>query len=236
MLHIQNLWVRRGADYRVELPQLHLACGQVKAVIGASGCGKSTLLEMLGLILRPNGLQHFSLQPAKVHTRLDIAAWLASGQERRLAAVRARHIGFVLQSGGLLPFLTVKQNIQLPRRLLGLPAQCDWVTQTLEHLDLLPLLHRLPGQLSIGERQRVAFVRAIAHRPALLLADEPTAALDPPQAKRLFSLIIETVQQFNIAALLVSHDWALVNACAIPTLYGQPLRSVNGTVFTDARA
>jgi len=234
MLHIENLWVRRGANYRVQLPQLHLARGQVKAIIGASGCGKSTLLEMLGLILHPHGLQRFYLHPGNTPTGLDVAAWLASGQEQRLAAVRARHIGFVLQSGGLLPFLTVQQNIQLPRRLLGLPAKCDWISQTVEHLDLVPLLHRKPGQLSIGERQRVAFVRAIAHRPALLLADEPTAALDPLQAKRLFSLIIETVQQFNIAALLVSHDWALVKACAIPTLYGQPLYSSNGTVFTDA--
>jgi len=234
MLHIENLWVRRGANYQVKLPHLHLARGQVKAVIGASGCGKSTLLEMLGLILQPNDVKHFSLRPNSHKTGLNVGAWLASGQEQRLAAVRARHIGFVLQSGGLLPFLTVQQNIQLPRRLLGLPAQCDWVAQTVEQLDLVPLLHRLPGQLSIGERQRVAFVRAIAHRPALLLADEPSAALDPPQAKHLFSLIIQTVQHFNIAALLVSHDWALVKACAIPTLYGKPLQGANGTVFTDA--
>jgi len=232
MLHIQQLWVKRG-NYQIQLPQLHLARGQVKAVIGASGCGKSTLLEMLGLILRPDGVQHFSLQPDNIHSSLNVGAWLADAQEQRLAAVRARHIGFVLQSGGLLPFLTVRQNIQLPRRLLGLPPKCNWVTQTLEKLELIPLLQRLPGQLSMGERQRVAFVRAIAHRPALLLADEPSAALDPPQAKRLFDLIIETVQQFNIAALLVSHDWALVDACALPTLWGQPLQNGHGTVFTD---
>jgi len=234
MLHIENLWVKRGGNYRIQLPQLHLARGQVKAVIGASGCGKSTLLEMLGLILHPDGVQHFSLQPDNMKSGLDVRAWLADGQEQHLATARARHIGFVLQSGGLLPFLNVQQNIQLPRRLLGLPAKCDWVRQTVERLELTSLLHRLPGQLSLGERQRVAFVRAIAHRPALLLADEPSAALDPPQAQRLFSLIIETVQQFNIAALLVSHDWALVNACAIPTLYGQPLHGQTGTVFSDA--
>jgi putative ABC transport system ATP-binding protein len=230
MLHIENLWIRRGADFRMELPQLRLGRSEVAAVTGPSGCGKSTLLEMIGLILRPEGLGRFRLGDGEGQ---DVAECIAAGQEERLAGIRAKSLGFVLQNGGLLPFLSVRQNIELPRRMLGLPAGSQLVAETLEKLELMGLLDKLPAQLSIGERQRASFVRAIAHEPQLLLADEPTAALDPPQSRRLFELIIEIVRRFRIAALLVSHDWALVNACAIRTLIGKPQASGTGTVFQD---
>jgi len=165
---------------------------------------------------------------------IDVAALLAAGTQQALAAIRARQLGFVLQTGGLLPFLSVAQNIALPRRLLGLPVKDALIGDALERLELAALLNRLPGQLSIGERQRAAFVRAIAHRPQVLLADEPTAALDPPQAKRLFALMLEIARRLNIAVLVVSHDWALVEACAINPLHGRPQRGRAGTVFADA--
>jgi len=225
MLHVENLVINRGERYRIELPALHLAAGQVRAVVGQSGCGKSTLLEMLGLILRPDDLGRFTLAGE------DLGSMIADAAHERLAAIRARHLGFVLQSGALLPFLTVQKNIELPRRLLGLAPQTDLIQETLRDLNLQGLLQKLPAQLSMGERQRVAFVRAIAHQPKLLLADEPTAALDPPQAQRLFERIIELVQRFQIAALLVSHDWALVKRCGIPALHGKV--GEHGTVFGD---
>jgi len=254
MLLIEDMWVARGADYRIELPRLRLARGQVRALVGASGCGKSTLLEMIGLILRPQGLGRFWLgegcaAPAggdaagralaekqtagTAADTIDVAALLAAGAQQALAAIRARQLGFVLQTGGLLPFLSVHQNIALPRRLLGLPVDDALISDALLHLELAPLLDRLPGQLSIGERQRAAFVRAIAHRPQVLLADEPTAALDPPQAKRLFALMLDIARHLNIAVLVVSHDWALVEACAINALHGRPQRGRAGTVFAD---
>jgi putative ABC transport system ATP-binding protein len=230
MLHIEDLWIRRGAAFRMELPLLRLGRGEVAAVTGPSGCGKSTLLEMIGLILRPEGIGCFRLGDGEGQ---DVAKCIAAGREERLARIRAKHLGFVLQNGGLLPFLSVRQNIELPRRMLGLPTGSKLVAETLERLDLTGLLDRRPAQLSIGERQRASFVRAIAHEPQMLLADEPTAALDPPQSRRLFELIIEIVRRFRIAALLVSHDWALVNACAIRTIIGKPQTSGNGTVFQD---
>ena len=236
MLHIENMRIRRGADYQISLPHLSLGRGEVAAITGASGCGKSTLLEMIGLILRPDALGQFQLGDAG---GLDVAALLREDRQAQMADIRAQRLGFVLQSGGLLPFLSVRQNIELPRRMLGLPGKSELVDEAIGRLRLQPLLGKLPAQLSIGERQRVSFVRAIAHEPDLLLADEPTAALDPLQARRLFELIIEIVQRFQIAALLVTHDWDLVRDCAIRNIVGTLQggaadASADGTVFHDA--
>lgn len=214
LLEIRDLAIHRG-QWHIQLPELHLAQGELKAITGASGCGKSTLLELIGLVLKPEQLGCYRLGEQ------DIGQWLQTDDQARLADTRAQQLGFVLQSGGLLPFLSVQQNIQLPRRMLGLSLHSDAVAQAVDCLGLKPLLHQQPAQLSIGERQRVAFVRAIAHEPALLLADEPTAALDPPQARRLLELMIELVQGLNMAALLVSHDWALVQDCGLSRLAAQ---------------
>nr|WP_061291911.1 ATP-binding cassette domain-containing protein [Azotobacter vinelandii]WKN22014.1 ATP-binding cassette domain-containing protein [Azotobacter vinelandii] len=233
LLHIENLAIHRGT-YRILLPRLSLARGEVAAITGASGCGKSTLLEMIGLILRPEDLDRYELDERDAGAPLDIAALLRADRQARLADLRAQRLGFVPQSGGLLPFLDVRQNIALPRRMLGLPAGGERVEEAVERLGLRPLLHKKPAQLSIGERQRASFVRAIAHEPDLLLADEPTAALDPFQARRLFELIVETSQRLRIATLLVSHDWGLLRDCAIRRLVGVPEDGDGGTVFRDA--
>ncbi|MFB8830450.1 ABC transporter ATP-binding protein [Azotobacter sp. CWF10] len=234
MLHIENLAIHRGT-YRILLPRLSLARGEVAAITGASGCGKSTLLEMIGLILRPERLDRYELTDGEGAVPLDVAALLREDRQAPLADLRAQRLGFVPQSGGLLPFLDVRRNIELPRRMLGLPAGGERVEEAIERLGLQPLLHKKPAQLSIGERQRASFVRAIAHEPDLLLADEPTAALDPLQARRLFELIVETSQRLRIATLLVSHDWGLLRACAIRRLVGvADADNSGGTVFRDA--
>lgn len=233
MLRIEGMDITRGSggqSYRVALPSLQLQRGEVAAITGPSGCGKSTLLEMIGLILTPDQIDTYHLGDAPA---IDVANCLRQNQHTTLADLRARRLGFVLQTGGLLPFLSVRQNIDLPRRLGGVPAHSELVEDAITRLNLRPLLGKLPRQLSIGERQRVAFVRAIAHQPDLLLADEPTAALDPIQARKLFELIIEIVRQFRIAALLVTHDWDLVRDCGIRNIIGEPGGS-QGTVFRDA--
>lgn len=208
MIQIEGMAIMRGDaqhGFRVALPSLTLEKGEIGALTGLSGCGKSTLLEMIGLILRPDELTHFQLGDDLIITQAVL-----SNEQARLASLRAEKLGFMLQSGGLLPFLTVMQNIQLPRKMLGLTPHSAWLDHAIDHLQLRPLLSRLPRQLSIGERQRAAFIRAIAHEPALLLADEPTAALDPHNAQALYALIVEMVKQLDISALVVSHDWSLV--------------------------
>lgn len=227
MIQIEGLAITRGDPqhgFRVALPTLSLAKGEIGALTGLSGCGKSTLLEMIGLILRPDELHHFQLD-----NNLTITRTVLRHEQNKLSALRAEKLGFMLQNGGLLPFLTVMQNIQLPRKMLGLTPHSPWLDHAIDHLQLRPLLNRLPRQLSIGERQRAAFIRAIAHEPALLLADEPTAALDPHNAQALYALIVEMVKQLNISALVVSHDWSLVERFGFSHYHAQ--LEGDGSVF-----
>lgn len=215
MLAIQGMMVQRGQGahaHRIRLPELSLAPGQCLAITGPSGCGKSTLLETVGLLLAPSELEGFMLG----NPQQDVATLWRTQQQSELAMLRASDLGFVLQSGGLLPFLNVADNIALPRRLQGLPIKSERVRQAVNRLGLMPLMEKRPAMLSIGERQRVAFVRALAHEPKLLLADEPTAALDPHSARGLFALFMDVVEELQLAALVVSHDWALVETFGVP--------------------
>lgn len=223
MLHIEDLCVVRGEGdlaHRVYLPQLELRPGQVMAVTGESGCGKSTLLEAIGLLLRPDSVGRFDLSGA--NQQRDVAALLSTHQQAQLADIRARHLGFVLQNGGLLPYLTVQDNIRLPCQLLAMIPDKTLLARITDTLKLGPLLSKYPAQLSFGERQRTAFARAILHRPALVLADEPTAALDPHNARQLFSLFIDLVRQEGMMALVVCHDWPLVQRFNLPCLVARP--------------
>lgn len=218
MLDIKNLLVRRGEGalaHHVRLPRLQIGAGEILAITGESGSGKSTLLEAIGLLLAPVELERFRLGATQDQ---DIAQLLATDDQPALAAVRSRHLGFILQSGGLLPFLNVRDNISLPRRLLGMPVKSAHIDHAVEVLRLQGLLDKQPQALSIGERQRVACVRAIAHEPLLLLADEPTAALDPHSARRLFELLMSLVSSMGLSALVVSHDWALLKDFGLPRL------------------
>lgn len=235
MLHIDNLCVVRGQGaqaHHVYLPQLTLRPGQVIAVTGESGCGKSTLLEAIGLLLRPASIGRFELHDEK---QLNVAMLLNNNQQAKLADIRARHLGFVLQNGGLLPFLSVQDNIRLPCQLLGIAPDKAMQNRVIDALKLGPLLSKYPAQLSFGERQRTAFARAIMHRPGLVLADEPTAALDPYNAQQLFSLFIDLVAQEGMMALVVCHDWPLVQRFNLPCLVARLNSGASGQPKAQAQ-
>ena len=137
----------------------------------------------------------------------------------------------MLQTGGLLPFLNIRQNIELSCDILGKPVDRQWLEHIIQQLNVAHLLNHYPKQLSIGERQRVSFIRSIAHQPAVLLADEPTAALDPKNAEVLFDIIVRLVRENHLSALIVTHDWELIKGRNIPAIHGD----VNGqqAVFTN---
>ncbi|MBM3508224.1 MAG: ATP-binding cassette domain-containing protein [Alphaproteobacteria bacterium] len=191
----------RGFSLRIA--RLDLERGESLGVIGPSGSGKSTLLDVLALLRRPDRAARFRF------LEHDVAALWTSGDLGACVSLRARHIGVVLQTGGLLASLSVIDNVLLSPRLLGLDARA-WVDEMLEHLGLDALRHRLPAALSIGQRQRVAIARALAHRPALILADEPTASLDAEQSEAAMRLLCSLTAHAGTGLIVVSHDEALL--------------------------
>ena len=232
MLSIRGMEISRGRvgeAYRVCMPKLELSTGEVAAIVGPSGCGKSTLLESLGLILKPDQVEEFRLQDMDLASNKSLSL---QRREKYWARVRQHCMGFVPQTGGLLPFLSVKQNIELSTKMSGTALSATVQQTVIERLNLGPLLKRLPRDLSIGERQRVSFARSIAHQPMLLLADEPTAALDPLLAKELFSLIVDISRELRISALIVTHEWSIVADLGIRQITAQ-IQADRRTIFSD---
>lgn len=232
MLSVRGMEISRGRvgeAYRVCMPRLELSTGEVAAIVGPSGCGKSTLLEALGLILQPEQLEGFRLQEFDLSVNPQVST---QRREKYLARVRQHCMGFVPQTGGLLPFLSVKQNIELSTRMSGTALATAVQKTVVERLNIGSLLKRLPRDLSIGERQRVSFARSIAHQPMLLLADEPTAALDPVLAKELFSLIVDISRELKISALIVTHEWSIVADLGIRQINAQ-IQADRRTIFSE---
>ena len=117
--------------------------------------------------------------------------------------------------------LNIKENIELSCNLLTKKPDHQWLGHIISQLNVTHLLNHYPKQLSIGERQRVSFIRSIAHQPTVLLADEPTAALDPKNAEVLFDIIVRLVRENHLSALIVTHDWDLLDGLSIPSIQGK---------------
>lgn len=188
----------------MSIKRLDIARGAKLAFIGESGSGKSTLLELLAMLLRPDSCTEFSLRPQDGGIQHDLASeWLLNHTEK-FAEWRGRHVGYIMQTGGLLPYLTVQENIELPLRLLQIPLQ-DTARQWTSKLAISAQLGKLPAMLSVGQRQRAEVARALAHGPAILIADEPTSAVDPINAERMVELLCELADEFNVTLLLATH-------------------------------
>ncbi len=177
---------------------LDIARGESVAIVGPSGSGKSTLLNIIGTLDRPSSGQ--VLLNGKDLSQLDDLA---------LAAVRNQQIGFIFQAHHLLPQCTVLENVLLPTLAdKNNHARNDAVeraTQLLQRVGLGERLAHRPGQLSGGERQRVAVVRALINRPQLLLADEPTGALDRAAADSLGQLLVDLNREEGVTLIVVTH-------------------------------
>ena len=201
---------REKSDFRFTLiiPHLDIHRGRMMAVLGPSGCGKSTLLDMLALILRPAKAQAFHMYLDSGRSKLD----LFQASDVRLSAIRGSHIGYVLQSGGLLSFLSVRDNILLPGRLLGVPEKIlDACLKALvSRLGIAGQLNKKPQHLSGGQRQRTAIARALITRPAIVFADEPTAAVDQETAWEICQIFHSLAKDMGTALVTVSHDQMLM--------------------------
>ena len=178
---------------------LRVARGEIVALLGPSGAGKSTLLTAMALINPPTS------------GRIVISGeWVMEGERTRvdLRAFRRRHLGFVFQKANLIPFLNAVENVQIALEINDVPPRAAR-RRAMELLDYLGVGHRaanLPEALSGGEQQRVAVARALANEPGLILADEPTAALDSRLGRQVMELFRKLAHERNAGVIVVTHD------------------------------
>jgi putative ABC transport system ATP-binding protein len=193
-----------GASFTLHIPRLAINRGEFVAFVGESGCGKTTLLDLLGLISQPTAAIRFD-----VYFNGGNRESISTATESRLADIRRRHVGYVLQNGGLLPFLSVGENILLVRRANNL-GRSEEGRRLADQLGIMGQWRKKPSFLSGGQRQRVAIARALAHSPALVLADEPTGAVDKMTAREIRILLGEAARARHATVLIVTHDEPLV--------------------------
>lgn len=189
---------------------IDLSCqrGTMVAITGASGVGKSTLLHILGGLDRPTSGQ------------VEVAGEKLTGKnEMELAAFRARHVGFVFQHHYLLEDFSALENLIVPQLVLGKSKEeAERQGKTLlERVGLGKRMSHLPSQLSGGEQQRVAVARALANRPSVLLADEPSGNLDTVTAESLHTLLSEVASADGVTMIIATHNADLASRCHMQT-------------------
>ena len=199
MLHIDS--VRKS--YRqpngerlpiLDVPQLHVEAGEQVVIRGRSGCGKTTLLNSIaGLTTVDSG--------AIVLNGIDLTKLSEAGRDR----FRARKIGYVFQTFNLLAGFSALENVLLGMTFTGQRPDLGRASDLLDRVGLSHRAKHKPSSLSVGEQQRVAVARALANKPLLLLADEPTANIDPAHQQQVVELLKEACQEENVAMLLVTH-------------------------------
>lgn len=200
---------KRENGYRLLVKNLAVAKGARIALTGPSGCGKSTLLDIIGLSLAPDSAEEFKFAPEMSEYAIE-PLWNMRDFDG-LARLRLKYIGYVLQTGELLPFLNAGENMLLAAKLAGCTDAEATARNLAARLGVARLWNAMPATLSVGERQRCAIVRALAAKPAVILADEPTAALDPLHADKVMEVFLSCVEESGSALILATHnaEWAL---------------------------
>ncbi len=188
---------------------LEVAAGDLLSIMGPSGSGKSTLMNIIGLLGRPTAGSYF----------LD-GRDVSSMKDRELSAFRNMHIGFVFQSFNLLDHLTALENVAVPLvyRGLGRGEIRRRARAMLEKVGMEDRLGHKPDQLSGGQKQRVAIARALVGEPAVVLADEPTGALDSDTAKEVMQLLIRLNREERNTIVIITHDPLIARQCTRQTL------------------
>ena len=183
----------------VDSVDIRIDAGELMMLMGDSGCGKTTLISLLGCILTPDDGE------------LRIDGDLVDPNVQDLSVIRREKIGFVFQLFHLLPYLTALENVMVAMDLAQTKTNEaeSRATELLTHVGLRERLHHRPAQLSGGEKQRVSFARALANRPKIIFADEPTANLDSRQSDNLMGLIQELRQEHQTTIAIVTHHEGL---------------------------
>ncbi len=183
---------------------LTIPYGEFAAIGGPSGSGKSTLLNICGLIDSADG-GRYTLEGRTV----------SNLSEDDLTKVRRERLGFIFQSFNLIPVMSARENVEYPLLLTGMDKQSrkQTVDAIIEKVGLAPYAHHLPDKLSGGQRQRVAIARALVKRPALVIADEPTANLDTKTATQIIDLMHELGSEHKTTFIIATHDERMVERC-----------------------
>ena len=190
----------KGSSNKIEVLKgvdLQLFPGEIVALVAPSGAGKSTLLQIAGLLDKPLSGKIF-IDGQEIQSKSD----------NQLTMIRRREIGFVYQFHHLLPEFSSRENIDLPQLANGFPSK-DAKRRSNELLDLVNLANRSdhrPAELSGGEQQRIAICRALANKPKIILADEPTGNLDQNTTLSVFESLLKIVKKTNLAALIATHN------------------------------
>ncbi|MEK2024146.1 ABC transporter ATP-binding protein [Vibrio parahaemolyticus] len=177
--------------------------GEMVALCGPSGSGKSTLLNVLGMLdSQYQGQVTFAGQP------------YSSGQ-MQAAKMRREKLGFIFQKFNLVPVMTALENVAYPLHLNGFSKteQTELASQMLEHVGLGEFIHHMPDNLSGGQQQRVAIARALVHKPALVIADEPTASLDSQTANKVIDIMKGLGHEFGTTFIVATHDPRMASRC-----------------------
>lgn len=210
-----------GEEPLYALKQLHLEIedGDYVAIMGTSGSGKSTLMNLIGCLDRPTNGTYMLNQHDVFHLGDD-----------ELASIRNSTIGFVFQQFNLLPSMTAVENVMLPLVYAGIPKEQRKLRAefALNQVGLGQRIHHRPNQLSGGQQQRVSIARAIVNKPRILLADEPTGALDSHTAEEILALFDDLVKQ-GITVILVTHDGEVANRAS------RIVRMKDGEIVSDSR-
>jgi putative ABC transport system ATP-binding protein len=185
-----EVWALRHAD-------LVLRSGKIVALLGPSGSGKSTLIKVLGLVTRADAGSIWMNGERVVDEGVPIAD---------IGALRRSHIGFVFQKPNLIPFLNARRNVEIACEIGERYAPRARAEQLLDYLGMAHRAAAYPKTLSGGEQQRVAIARALANGPSLILADEPTAALDKDRGRAVMELLRRVAHEQNTAVVVVTHD------------------------------
>lgn len=200
MLLLENVvkTYRQGDGPRLkvlDLPSYQIAAGEQVVLLGPSGCGKTTTLHIIAGIIAPDSGR-------VVLDGLDLAGFSQAGRDR----VRANKLGYVFQTFNLLKGFTALENVLLGMSFSNRKFDRQRAVDLLERVGLGHRLHHKPGKMSVGEQQRTAVARALANRPKLILADEPTANVDPANQQVVVDLIRDSCRQEGIALLMVTHN------------------------------
>lgn len=192
--------------------------GEFVAIVGSSGSGKSTLLHMLGCLDKPTSGEIY-IEGEDVANYGDAA----------LSVVRRRKIGFVFQAYNLIPVMTVRENIEMPVLLDGKKPDKKYIDDLIEMLGLADRVEHLPNQLSGGQQQRVSIARALANKPSIILADEPTGNLDKKNSIEVMEILKASAKKYEQTLILITHEASVAN------LADRVIELSDGKIISDSK-